>query len=94
MCKNVIQIYNKTKQNKNIMFKGRTQLSDDLISSLLQVHSKKLLGCFNPSLGQIWTNPATGLNFLIIFLKHLKKKINNFFKCLNISNPKFGFVHI
>jgi len=21
-------------------------------------HSKKMLGCFNPILGQIWTNPA------------------------------------
>jgi len=25
------------------------------------VHSKKMLGCFNPSLGQIWTNSAIGL---------------------------------
>jgi len=24
---------------------------------------KKLLGCFNLTLGQIWTNPAIGLNF-------------------------------
>jgi len=23
----------------------------------------KLLGCFNPTLGQIWTNPAIGLIF-------------------------------
>jgi len=23
-----------------------------------------MLGCFNPTLGQIWTNPAVGLNFL------------------------------
>jgi len=22
---------------------------------------KKMLGCFNPTLGQIWTNPAIGL---------------------------------
>ncbi len=25
------------------------------------VHSKKMLGCFNPTLGQIWTNPTFGL---------------------------------
>jgi len=23
-----------------------------------------MLGCFNPTLGQIWTNPAVGLNFV------------------------------
>jgi len=23
----------------------------------------KMLGCFNPILGQIWTNPAIGLHF-------------------------------
>jgi len=22
-----------------------------------------MLGCFNPALGQIWTNPAIGLHF-------------------------------
>jgi len=27
-----------------------------------------MLGCFNPTLGQIWTNPAIGLNFYIAFL--------------------------
>jgi len=29
-----------------------------------------MLGCFNPTLGQIWTNPAVGLNFYITFLTH------------------------
>jgi len=24
---------------------------------------QKMLGCFNPILGQIWTNPAIGLHF-------------------------------
>jgi len=24
---------------------------------------KKMLGCFNPILGQKWTNPAIGLHF-------------------------------
>jgi len=27
------------------------------------LHSKKILGCFNPTLGQTWTNPAIGLHF-------------------------------
>jgi len=27
-----------------------------------------MLGCFNPTLGQIWTNPAIGLKFLLTFL--------------------------
>jgi len=27
-----------------------------------------MLGCFNPTLGQIWTNPGTGLHFFITFL--------------------------
>jgi len=27
------------------------------------IHAKKLLGCFNPTLRQIWTNPAIGLHF-------------------------------
>jgi len=26
-----------------------------------------MVGCFNPILGQIWTNPAVGLNVLIAF---------------------------
>jgi len=29
---------------------------------------KKMLGCFNPILGQISTNPAIGVHFLITFL--------------------------
>jgi len=24
---------------------------------IFNIHSKKMLGCFNPILGQIWTNP-------------------------------------
>ncbi len=27
-----------------------------------------MLYCFNPTLGQIWTNPAVGVNFYITFL--------------------------
>jgi len=27
-----------------------------------------MLDCFNPTLGQIWTNPAIEVNFLITFL--------------------------
>ncbi len=32
------------------------------------VYTLKMLGCFNPTLGQIWTNPAVGLNFYLQFL--------------------------
>jgi len=28
---------------------------------------KKMLGCFNPTLGQMWTNPDVGLFFLFKF---------------------------
>jgi len=28
------------------------------------IFTLKMLGYFNPILGQIWTNPATGLHFL------------------------------
>jgi len=41
---------------------------------------KKMLGCFNPTLGQIWTNPAVGLNFYITFLT----------QHLSIFDPKLG----
>jgi len=30
-------------------------------------HTLKMLGRFNPTLGQIWTNPAIGLHFLLHF---------------------------
>jgi len=36
------------------------------------VHSKKMLGCVNPNLGQIWTNPNVGLNMQ---LKKLQLKL-------------------
>jgi len=39
-----------------------------------------MLGCFNPSLGQIWTNSANELNVYILHILH--------------TNPTFGFVHI
>jgi len=43
-----------------------------------------MLNCFNPILGQIWTNPAIGLHFQIIFLT----------KCLSliIFDPKLAFL--
>jgi len=33
-----------------------------------------MLGCFNPNLGQIWTNPNVGLNMSLNNL-HLKVKV-------------------
>jgi len=44
--------------------------------------TQKMLGCFNPNLGQIWTNPAIGLNFLIPFLT---QRLG-----LSIFDPKLG----
>jgi len=32
-------------------------------------HSKKMLGRFNPNLGQIWTNPKVGLKMLLTQLQ-------------------------
>jgi len=42
----------------------------------------QMLGYFNPILGQIWTNPAIGLHFLMTFLT----------QCLSFSifDPKLG----
>jgi len=31
--------------------------------NVLECRTGKMLGCFNPILGQIWTNPAIGLHF-------------------------------
>jgi len=44
-----------------------------------------MLGCFNPTLGQIWTNPAVGLNFYITFLTSRWVKFLHY-----IFNPTFG----
>jgi len=30
-----------------------------------KVYTLKMLGCFNPTLGQIWTNPDVGLKNVI-----------------------------
>jgi len=48
-------------------------LVDGLVCVFLldTVHSKKMLGCFNSNLGQIWTNPNVGLKMQ---LKNLKLK--------------------
>jgi len=45
-------------------------------------HTLKMLGCFNPTLGQIWTNSAIRLHFLITFLTQLLG--------LSIFDPKLG----
>jgi len=43
------------------------QLKSTLYIYRLCYYLKKMLGCFNPVLGQIWTNPAVGLNVFIAF---------------------------
>jgi len=34
------------------------------------MYNLKMLGCFNPSLGNLWTNTAAGLHFQMAFLIH------------------------
>jgi len=52
------------------------------VQIFMQNNTLKMLGCFNPILGQIWTNPAIRLHFLITFLT----------QCLSLSifDPKLG----
>jgi len=33
----------------------------------MKLSKHKMLGCFNPNMGQIWTDPAIGLNLFIHF---------------------------
>jgi len=40
------------------------------VHNSLLLHSKKMLGCFNPILGQIWTNVGLKMS-----LKHLQLKV-------------------
>jgi len=48
-----------------------------------------MLGCFNPNLGQIWTNPNAGLKITV------ESESWSWVYILNdIFNPTFGFVHI
>jgi len=48
----------------------------------LNFHTLKIAGSFNPILGQIWTNPAIGLHFLIPFSS---QRLG-----LSIFHPKLG----
>jgi len=47
------------------------------------LHSKKMLGCFNPILGQIWTNPNVGLKKMQFI--NLTQQLG-----LSIFDPKLG----
>jgi len=51
-----------------------------------------MLGCFNPNLGQIWTNP-NGLKNATKKLQ-LEVKVDVGLKLNFFFNPTFGFVHI
>jgi len=42
-----------------------------------ELHSKKILGCFNPNLGQIWANPNVGLKISLKIIQ-LKVEILNY----------------
>jgi len=47
-----------------------------------------MLGCFNPNLGQKWTNPAIGLHFLITPLTQCLS-LSIFDPQLASNNPAF-----
>jgi len=64
----------------------------------------QMLGCFNPILGQIWTNPAVGLNLLIAFLNptfgfvHILPKIRvkttqHFLECTLLQYNHYANTH-
>jgi len=50
-----------------------------------------MLGCVNPNLGQIWTNPNVGLKMQS---KNLQLKVKVGLILNDIFNPTFGFVYI
>jgi len=53
-----------------------------------------MLGCFNPNLGQMWTNPNVGLKMQFKKIR-LKVKVEVGFKFeITFLNSTFGFVHI
>jgi len=55
--------YGQTVGFKNVI------LSQYLTQPLIETkHTLKILGCFNPILGQKWTNPTIGIHFKITFL--------------------------
>jgi len=52
-----LTILHTVKNSRNVIYPYKTQTDD----------ATEMLGCFNPTLGQIWTNSAIGLNFYITF---------------------------
>jgi len=49
-----------------------------------------MLGCFNPNLGQIWTNPNVGLKMQLKKVQ-LKVKVDVLNDAFNLT---FWFVHV
>jgi len=50
---------------------------------------KKMLGCLNPCLGQIWANPTLGLNFKTQWLG-----LSIFDPNMGLNNPLFFFFRV
>jgi len=65
-----------TPDTVRVIFAGETHLN---------LHSKTMLGCLNPNLGQIWTNPNVGSKMSFQISTQLQ---------LSLFNPTFGFVQI
>jgi len=55
---------------------------------IFDLFTLKMLGCFNPILGQIWTNPAIWSHFLITFLTQCLS-LSIFDPQLGLNNPAF-----
>jgi len=76
MCFWIVLLTKKLKKKKIFLrYFSRQKIPDNM--------SRVMLGCFNPTLVQIWTNPVTGINFFITFLT---QRLG-----LSIFDPKLGF---
>jgi len=49
------------------------------LHATILLHSKKMLGCFNPNLGQIWTDPNVGLKMLFKIVTQLQLLLSTVF---------------
>jgi len=52
-----------------------------------------MLGCFNPNVGQIWTNPNVGLKMSFKMLTQLQLSLSTIHFFNYIFNPTFEFVY-
>jgi len=77
----VLERYLKVNYSLNSLFL-HAKLKKMSLKIHASLHTLKMLGCFNPTLGQIWTNPNVGLK---MSLKNLTQWLG-----LSIFDPKLG----